>query len=288
MAAQSLKNGLLLVGHGTRDARGLAEFEAVARQVAEMASEFLVEPCFLELAQPDIPTAVERLLQCGVRRLTVAPLLLFAAGHAKRDIPAAVDEAVGGRRQAVGGINHQVATGDRAAVADDVVIDQLPALECHERIVELSAQRYAEALAGRPVVDAADTLLLLVGRGSSDPQAIGAMQQFAALRAQRTAVGRVEVCFVAVAKPLLEEALDRAARSDFRRVVVQPHLLFTGEVLGEIGAVLRERGAGSYQAATGSRDVAADENKEWILMPHLGASPLVAQAVVELARGGKV
>jgi sirohydrochlorin cobaltochelatase len=272
---QFSRHGLLLVGHGTRNARGLAEFQSVARQVAELAAEFLVEACYLELAEPAISAAVRRLQERGVQRLTVAPLLLFAAGHAKRDIPEAVREAVGG----------------------ELNVDYLGALECHERIVELSAQRYAEALVERPPVDSADTLLLLVGRGSSDAEAIGVMRRFAALRAERTGVGQVEVGFVAVAKPTLEEALDRAANTNFRRIVVQPHLLFAGEVLEEIRSrwsvvSSRKAGGGVQGAGIGNREPGdwgrepgiGTKEKEWILTEHSGASPLVAQAVVELVR----
>jgi len=253
----------------------LAEFQSVARQVAELAAEFLVEACYLELAEPDISAAVRRLQERGAQWLTVAPLLLFAAGHAKHDIPEAVREAVGG----------------------ELNVDYLGALECQERIVELSAQRYAEALVGRPPVDSADTLLLLVGRGSSDAEAGGGMRRFAALRGGGTAVGQVEVGFVAVAKPTLEEALDRAANTNFRRIVVQPHLLFAGEVLEEIRgrwSVVsgRKAGGGVQGAKIGNRERGVSgreprigiKEKEWILTEHLGASPLVAQAAVETVR----
>ena len=56
-----------------------------------------------------------------------------------------------------------------------------------------------------------------------------------------------------------------------RRIVVQPHLLFVGEVLEQI-----EKGVKAQREAR--------SGKEWILTGHLGASPLVAQAVVEMAR----
>jgi sirohydrochlorin ferrochelatase len=245
--------------------------------VAELAPEFLVEPCFLELAEPDIPSRVEQLLTQGVRQLSVAPLLLFAAGHAKRDIPEAVEKAVSDQ-QAAGMKIKSSGTSD----AEDLVVDYIGALECHQRIVELSAQRYAEALAGKPEVSAADTLLVLVGRGSSDADAIRAMERFAQLRAEGTAVARAEVCFVAVATPKLEEGLDSAARSAFRRIVVQPHLLFQGEVLGEIAAAV-DRKRHEQSGAHGDSKVTS-QDKEWILTEHLGASPLVAQAVVDLAQ----
>jgi sirohydrochlorin cobaltochelatase len=245
--------GLLLVGHGTRDAEGLTEFAALAQRVADRLPEFAVEPCFLELAEPDISAAVHRLMDHDIRRLTVAPLLLFAAGHAKRDIPLAVAAAI----KACGRPN-------------DLQIDQLPPLECHARIVELSTQRFNESLRDRRSVALDDTMLLFVARGSSYPEALAEMQRFARLRAQQTPVGRTEVCFAAVAEPDLAEGLRRAAVSQHRRIVVQPHLLFAGQVLLQI-----ERAVAAI-AETHS-------DKEWIVTAHLGPSPLVVAAVAELA-----
>ncbi len=102
--------GLLLVGHGTRDARGLAEYQAIARQVAELADGFSVEACYLELAEPSIATAMQRLLEAGVRRVTVAPLLLVSRGACQARYTGggggggdARRKAEGGRRGAEGG-----------------------------------------------------------------------------------------------------------------------------------------------------------------------------------------
>jgi sirohydrochlorin cobaltochelatase len=245
--------GLLLVGHGTRDSAGLAEFAYLARKVVELLPEFAVEPCFLELAEPDISTAVNRLLDRGIRQLTVAPLLLFAAGHAKRDIPAAVTAAI------------ELRSGTK-----ELIVNQLPPLECHPRIVELSTQRFQESLRNRPAVDQGETMLLIVARGSSYPEALAEMRRFARLRAEQTPVGRTEVCFAAIAEPDLPEGLRRAAASPFRRIVVQPHLLFTGQVLLQI-----ERSVAEISTA--------HPQKEWLVTAHLGPSLLAAAAVADRA-----
>jgi sirohydrochlorin cobaltochelatase len=279
------RRGLLLVGHGTGDERGLAEFQSVAAQVAELATEYHVEPCYLEIAQPDIPTAVQRLLDTGVRELTVAPLLLFAAGHALRDIPAAVESVVSRQwpvasgQKTEGGNQESDISFPIPHSTFSILIQQLPALECHPKIVELSAQRFNEALAGQPIVEPADSLLLLVGRGSSYPSAIAEMQRFAKLRTELTPVGQVECCFVAIAKPTLAEGLELAAKSKFRRIVVQPHLLFAGQVLDEIGQAVA-----GHKAEGGRRKAEGFDSQEWILAPQLGPSPLVAEAVLDIAR----
>ena len=189
---------------------------------------------FLELAEPSIEAAVERLAQRGLTRIRAMPLVLFAAGHAKRDIPAAVARA--------------------AARSPGVEIDLCPPLSCHPEIVELSAEHYRQALAredlaGQAPVAAAETLLILVGRGGSDDEALADMhrladQRGAAARAAGEPLGRVDVAFAAVAQPTLAEVLQHAGRSEFRRIVVEPHLLFAGNVLDEIRRLVDEHRRG--------------------------------------------
>src|SRR5437868_9981512 len=144
------RDALLLVGHGTREAAGLDDFAALVAKIRS-ATDRPVESCFLELARPTIAEGFARLAERGVRRVTVVPLLLFAAGHAKRDIPAAIAEA--------------------AARYPAMTIQQTGALELHERVLALSARRFEEALARAPNVDPRQTLLIMVGRGSRDEKA---------------------------------------------------------------------------------------------------------------------
>jgi sirohydrochlorin cobaltochelatase len=237
--------GALLVGHGTRNAAGRAEFLKTAATMAELLPHLALEPCFLELAAPGIATAVERLVRRRVKGICVMPLMLLAAGHVKRDIPAAVTEAV----NKLGGLP----------------TTQAPHLGCHKRLLELSAKRYQEALAGRPQVAVENTLLIMVGRGSRDPEAVDEMRRFVRLRREITPVGGVETCFAAMADPSLNQTLATATRGPFRHVVVQPHLLFEGSLLARVRAQV-ESVAGNSPAVTCS------------VAGHLGASPLLAEA----------
>jgi sirohydrochlorin ferrochelatase len=242
-------DGLLLVGHGTRDAAGLSEFAALVERVRAVASQ-PIEPCFLELARPTIGEGFARLFDRGVRRITVVPVLLFAAGHAKRDIPAAVAEA--------------------AARHPGLTIRQAGALECHEQVLALSARRFEEAIAGKPSVEAHQTLLVMAGRGSLDAEATAEMHRFARLRAERTPVGRVLTCFLAMQTPSLAEGLAEAAASGFPRIVVQPHLLFSGQLYDEVRAAVE-----SYRRQS---------RHDWLVTSVLGPEPELAFAVMERAR----
>src|SRR3954463_14632376 len=120
--------GLLLVGHGTRSDVGTRQFLALANALAQGLAPLPIAPAFLEMREPDIDAAVGRLLDHGITRLVTVPLLLFAAGHAKRDIPRQVSAALARRGQ-----SH---------------IEQVQAahLGCHPALIELSRLRMDEAI----------------------------------------------------------------------------------------------------------------------------------------------
>jgi sirohydrochlorin cobaltochelatase len=238
------ESGLLVIGHGTRDARGLAEFEQVVALAAERYHDRPVERGYLELAEPTIPQGIARLVERGVRRIDVAPLLLFAAGHAKRDIPELLDDA---RRN-----------------FPQIEIVQHDVLGCHPRVVELSAQRFHETIANHEPIAANETALLLVGRGSLDHEATAAMVRFAELRRDLTPVASSAVGFVAMAKPSLGEVLQSVAASNARRVVVQPHLLFAGQLLEDVERAVAEVAMQS-------------SSKQWLIAARLGVHPWLVE-----------
>jgi sirohydrochlorin cobaltochelatase len=242
--------GLLLVGHGSREAAGVQEFLATASLVAQAAEGVPLEPCLLEFAQPTIPAGFRRLAARGVKSVVVVPVLLFAAGHAKRDIPAVVAEV--------------------AVDFPGIAVRQARHLGCQDEIVRLSHERYEEAMAAHGALNAETTQLVLVGRGSLDSEATAEMRQFAALRAARLATMPVAVGFVAMAEPRLADVLEAAAASGARQIVVQPHLLFGGILLDRIG----DRVDDFAQRFPHVR---------WITTAHLGPAPRVAEAVLARA-----
>jgi sirohydrochlorin ferrochelatase len=249
-AAFPREAGLLLVGHGSREAVGVEEFLATAALVAKRACEAAVEPCFLEFAEPTIEQGFQRLAERGVSKIIVVPVLLFAAGHAKHDIPHEVQRV--------------------ASQWPQIEVRQAAHLGCHEELLKLSEQRFAEALGNEN--PAASTLLVLVGRGSHDADATAEMHAFSEKRAKRSAAKKVniEVGFVAMAAPKFTDVLDAATSSTATRVVIQPHLLFGGVLLDRL-----KQAAADYAIRY--------PQKQWIATAHLGPDPVVASAVLSRA-----
>ena len=238
---------MLLVGHGTRDSQGVAEFLETARLVAELVPGVAVEPGFLELAEPPIGTALERLVERDVREIIVVPLLLFAAGHAKQDIP------------------NEVATS--AIRFPHLKIRQAEPLGCHEKILAASAERFQSVLPPGEFESAADVALIMVSRGTSDLSAIAEVRRFVQLRRQLTPVASAVTAFMAVAEPAVATELEAISRSSYGCVVVQPHLLFHGKLTSDLRAMVH-----SKQAERPA--------KRWLVADHLGPCELVAEAAV--------
>ena len=245
-------DAILVIGHGTREPQGIAQFHQFVDQLRDALAPRLVAPAFLELAQPSIPEAIATLASSGATRVVAAPVLLFAAGHALLDIPALL--------------------ADAERIHPQIEFRQARCLECHPAVVELSALRFREAIAASDWsrADDHDTLLLCVGRGSREPAANAEMFRFARLRFETTPVAWLEVCFSALAEPSLERGLEIAAALPFRRVVVQPHLLFDGQLRQQI----------EHQVATARRGC---PQKLWIVTQILGPHRWLVDAVRELA-----
>lgn len=252
--------GVVVVGHGTADPVGAEETRQVAALVAGLLPEMPVELGFLEVIGPSIGEALERLAERGCGEVVAAPLLLFTAGHARRDVPEAVR--------------------DGAAKAG-LVVRQSAALGRHPAILALARSRRQEALRRLEPVPAEHTVLLMIGRGSSDPTAHRQLHDFALatcpVESEPATYARIELGFVAAARPTLAEAVANAAGgggsgedSAVRRVIVQPHLLFRGHVEEQVTSAV-DRGRREHPAI------------EWVQVERLGADPLVARAVVDHA-----
>lgn len=83
--------GIVLFAHGARDPRWAAPFEAVAARVRAQRPGIEVRLAYLDLMQPDLPTAGAELAAAGCGHVGVLPLFLGAGGHVREDLPRLLD-----------------------------------------------------------------------------------------------------------------------------------------------------------------------------------------------------
>ena len=230
---------LLIAGHGTRDDAGAEAFRSFVRQLGERHPQLPVAGGFIELSPPPLGEAVAELVQRGVRRFAAVPLMLVSAGHAKGDIPAALSR----EKERHPGVSY---TYGRP-------------LGPHPKILSVLERRLDEALGGGAREDRAEVTVLLVGRGSTDPDANAEVHKAARLLWEGRGYAGVETAFVSLAAPDVPSGLDRCARLGARRIVVLPYFLFTGILPDRVRRQTEDWAAAHPQTEVRSADVIGPE-----------------------------
>jgi sirohydrochlorin cobaltochelatase len=196
---------LLIVGHGSRDPRGAQEFHELVTLMRKRNPRLRIEGGFIELSRPPISECVERLVGSGSHEISAVPLMLLAAGHAKDDIPATLVREK---------IEHP-----------EVNFHYGRALGIRPELLELMDEKISAVV---PEDEKEETAVLVVGRGSSDPDANSDLAKIARLFYEGRPYPIVETAFVSLAPPSVPEVLERCKRLGVRRVVVFSYFLFTG------------------------------------------------------------
>lgn len=90
-----MKNGIIIVDHGSRRGESNAMLEEVARLFGERFRQMyeIVEPAHMELAEPSIASAYDRCVERGAQRIVVCPFFLGPGKHWTGDIPRLTAEA---------------------------------------------------------------------------------------------------------------------------------------------------------------------------------------------------
>jgi sirohydrochlorin cobaltochelatase len=191
------------------------EFDSVARGIRERLPHYEVESGFLEFATPIIRDGLDRLRASGHERVLAVPGMLFAAGHAKNDIPSVL--------------------GTYQAQHPEMEILYGRELAIDGKLLGAAGARIREALeAAEGEVPPAETLLMVVGRGASDPDANSNITKVMRLLWEGFGFGWGETCYSGVTFPLVEPGLEHAAKLGYRRIVVFPYFLFTGVLVKRI------------------------------------------------------
>ncbi len=246
------RRALLLVGHGSRDPEGNEEFLEFVGNFQGHSRRDRIYAAFVELATPTIEEGIHRCVQEGADEVVILPLLFFAAGHAKTDIPREVRRA---RLRYPG-----------------VVFYYGAPLGIHPSLLEVLDQRVRSAEEGvTSMADREETAVLLIGRGSSDPDANGEMLKIARLYWERSRYGWVETCFIGVTRPDLPSGIRRCIALGARRIVAVPYFIFTGVLIKRIRGIVGEMQGGC-------------PGVEMVTGDYLGRHPAFLSLVVERER----
>ncbi len=228
----AVTDAVLLIGHGSRDERGMRECETLVLAVERTLTGWRapVIRCFLELRTPGVTDGLAECHRLGARRVAGVPLFLLAGGHVKCDLPRLVAAA---QRQYP---TMRVTLGDELA-ARPVLCEIM-----HRRLRQ----------AGWRDEEREETGIVLAARGNRESEAQMVFAAVAADLQRLTRAKRVWTASLIGAGARLETVL-AACRADRRlaRVYIVPYVLFDGLILRD----LHERVAHVVGAHTGAAPV---------------------------------
>lgn len=227
-------DAILLVGHGSRDPEGNRELKEFASEVAAKAPEnTLVETCFLELTRPSIAEGVTACVDRGATRVVLVPIILFAAGHAKIDIPNAIDRAKARYPQV------EFVYGRPIGVHEKVVQIMQTRLQEAQPVLVASQGGTAVAAPPAPVTDE-ETAVLVLGRGSSDPDANSDFFKMTRMLWEKLPYKWTESSFIGVTQPSFPDGLERCLLLGAKKIIIMPYFLFTGVLIKRIDEMTAE------------------------------------------------
>ncbi|GGO00263.1 hypothetical protein GCM10010116_00350 [Microbispora rosea subsp. aerata] len=231
-----MKPPLLLIGHGTHDETGVAEFGRFVHRLrcrldglpAEVSGGFITN------ARPPLGDSIASLVARGHHHLVAVPLSLTGDRRALGDIPGTM---------ALEQERHPTLEYDLGRP-----------LGPDPRVLKLLAERLADARAEMPrfvtdeppaEISPNETAVVLVGHGSADPAVNAEVHRVSRLFWETHAADllTVETAYVSHTRPGVPGGLERCRRLGAKRVIVLPYVLFAGAVLERIWAQALAYGA---------------------------------------------
>ncbi len=207
----SKKPAILFVGHGSRDVDAVKEFYQLAESFSSRFPDRMVETGFLEFVRPIIGDAVQKLVDQGATHIHAVPGMLMIGSHAKNDIPSELN-------------NLQLKHGIKIEYGAELGVDAKMLQAAKERIEEAEAK----FIDYNPETDRKDTLLVVIGRGATDPDANSNISKITRFLEEGMGFGWAATGYSGVTAPLVADCLETTHRLGFKRVIVFPYFLFTG------------------------------------------------------------
>ena len=207
----------MLCGHGSRNKLAVNEFANLKNRIKQLLPNVPVEYGYLEFANPVIHVGLDKLRKQGIKHVLALPGMLFAAGHAKNDIPSVLN-------------SYQ-------AKYNDFSITYGRELGIDAKMIRAAAKRIKEAekkANEKQQISRHETLLMVVGRGSSDVDANSNATKIMRMLVEGMGFGWGETAYSGVTFPLVAPALEKAALLGFKRIIIFPYFLFTGVLVKRI------------------------------------------------------
>jgi sirohydrochlorin cobaltochelatase len=221
-------SGIIICGHGSRAKIAEEEFSLLATGLRARFPHLEVEYGFLEYSSPNIHMALDRLIAKGITNIYAVPGMLFSATHAQNDIPSVLitymqkNPALTIKYGQELGLHNEMIMAFQHRIMESIDLDKMP----------------------KPG-DLYDTMLVVVGRGTSVARANAEASKLTRIVAENMGFGWCETVYSGVTFPSVGRGLEMALKLGFKTIVVAPYFLFSGKLIGRINAYI-EKVAADY------------------------------------------
>ncbi|OQR55737.1 sirohydrochlorin chelatase [Bacillus sp. CDB3] len=233
---------VLYICHGSRLKAAKEEAVAFITSCMNRVEANIQEVCFLELASPSIEEGFRTCVKRGATEIVAIPVFLLAAGHVKKDIPLEL------RKLNEEYPDIKIVYGNPFGVSEVLV----------KAVYNGSGIKDYEE----------EVTLLLVARGSSDPETLQDMKWISSLFQKEENIKEVEICYLAAAEPKFEEKLREVVEREEKSIVVLPYLLFTGLLMKHV-----------------EKEVLQYELEEIKISPYLGKNEAFQEMLIQKTEG---
>ncbi len=205
--------GILVCGHGSRNKLAISEFQELTSLIQKKYPSILVEFGFLEFAKPSLTDALDKLRNSSIKKVIAVPAMLFAAGHVKNDIPSLL-------------MNYAKKTDIEIIYGRELGINNL--------MISAACERVKEVFKKNNSLIPEESLLVVVGRGSSDPDANSNVSKITRMVVEGVGLGWGETVFSGVTFPLVEPGLRNVVKLGYKNIIIFPYFLFSGVLVTRI------------------------------------------------------
>ncbi len=205
--------GILICGHGSRNKLAISEFEELTKLIKERFEDVTVEYGFLEFAKPSLVDGLEKLKLNSIKKIIAIPAMLFAAGHVKNDIPSVLM---------------------KYATLNKLEIFYGRELGINNSMINAACERVREVFIKNKNLKHSESMLVVVGRGSSDPDANSNVSKITRMMVEGLGLGWGETVFSGVTFPLVEPGLKHIIKLGYKNIIVFPYFLFSGVLVNRI------------------------------------------------------
>lgn len=213
--------GVMICGHGSRAKIAEEEFSLLAAGLKARFPQLKIAHGFLEYSAPNIHMGLDSLLAQGVKKIYAVPGMLFSATHAQNDIPSVLTTY------------QEKHPGLEIEYGKELGLDELMIKAFQQRILEAIDQTEIPK-AG----DLYDTMLVVVGRGTSVVNANADAAKLTRIVAENLGFGWSQTVYSGVTFPSVGRGLEMALKLGYKKIIVAPYFLFGGKLIDRIYAYI--------------------------------------------------